>query len=309
MINMEQKTRLIKTMIMLSITTIFFLVAVYLFLSITFGWFSDNRSVSATGMSIALSSEKYDVYIEKKQKYDEIKNGEEVYEGISVFKQALSALGISFNTTEDLFTSSRLALELDNEVKHDNVYHLVPGTYGTFTLYIKPNVNEDFVVNLDIELSGYKKGYDENDDIVVFIPEDDEKYNTALDMLKGHIMFFGGRTKSGNVVTKYTNFFEHTITYNTAGKSKVTVDGVDYYKLVVYWEWPLLYSDIVDNIRSESDTTKKFPPEVGNYVNAHRNYYLASNLESDDIDDLSDGYNDGDQLIGDNIHFLVVNLK
>ena len=306
---MIQGKRLYKTIFMLTITSTLFFITLFLFLSITFGWFASNQEASATGMAVVLSSDNYDVYVEKTEKYDQIKNGEEVYEGIGIFKQALIELGKSFNTTNNLYTSNLLALELDNEVKHDNVYHLVPGSYGSFTLYIKPNVDTDFIVSLSIELSGYKKGYDEDDNITVFIPEDDDKYDLALDMLKGHIMFFGGRTKSGGVVTKYTNFFEHTITYNTSGKSKVTVDGEEYYKLVVYWEWPLLYSDIIDNIRSSGDTTKKFPPEVGTYVSAHPDYYLASNIDSDDIDDLSDGYNDGDQLIGDNIHFLVVNLN
>ena len=307
---MIQGKRLYKTIFMLTITSTLFFITLFLFLSITFGWFASNQEASATGMAVVLSNDNYDVYVEKTEKYDQIKNGEEVYEGIGIFKQALIDLGKSFNTTNNLYTSNLLALELDNEVKHDNVYHLVPGSFGSFTLYIKPNVEDDFVVTLDIELSGYKKGYDNNDNLTVFVPnESDEKYLKALDMLKGHIMFFDGRTKSGNVVTKYTNFFEHTITYNTSGKSKTTIDGVEYYKLVVYWEWPLLYSDIIDNIRSSEDMTKKYPSAVGTYIANHPEYYLASNIDGTDIDDLSDGYNDGDQLIGDNIHFLVVTLK
>ncbi|MBO7085855.1 MAG: hypothetical protein J6W25_01950 [Bacilli bacterium] len=304
---MKLNKQLFKSICMLAITGIMFLGCSFLYLSITFGWLAGLQGAEGDGMHIISETDEYEIYIAKTTKYDD----NNVYEGIDDFKNELKASGKAFNETDPavLYTNSALALELDNEVMYENVYFLVPGSYGTFTLYIKPLVEGDINISFDIELSGYKKSYNEStNELSLVIPENDDAYNQALDMLKGHILFFGSRTMSGGQLTKFSNFLGNHITYNTAGKSMVTVDGEDYYKLTIYWEWPLLYSDIIHDLQSD-DPNNKYPAAVGTYISSHPEYFFATNADEEEEDLLSDGYNDGDQLIGDNIHFLVITLK
>lgn len=298
---------------MLVITGIMFLGTAFLYLSITFGWLAGKHEVEGGGMNIIAESDKYEIYIDKTTEYD----NEQVYEGITDFKANIALTGKAFNETDPtaLYTTSGLALELVNESAYENTYFLVPGSHGYFTLYIKPKVEENFDVNFDITLSGYKKGYDANNNPYVYIPDEtDESFNKALNMLKGHILFFGGRTATtvdGQVnIISFSNFLENQIRFNTAGKQKVTKYGEQYYELKIYWEWPLLYSDMIEDLQnSDPSYTHKYPAILETYINNHKNYFFANNETSTDEAELSDAYNDGDQLIGDNIHFLVVNLK
>ena len=312
---MRLNKHLFKSICMLTLASLFFLTTSFLYLSITFGWFAAKHESEGSGMDVVSESDKYDIYIAKTTKYDQKRNNKDVYEGITEFKELLSDAGKNFNTTDpaSLYTNALLALELDNEVIYDGVYYLVPGSYGTFTLYIKPKVNEDFEVSFDIELSGYKKGYGEDDVPYVYLPNTDN-FRSALKMLKGHILFFGGRTTATDengaaYVSKFTDFMGNHVTYNTTGKTKTLIGSDYYYVLTIYWEWPLLYSDIVGSLQSDDAPNNKYPAAVGEYITAHPDYFFASNQNSTNIDELSDGYNDGDQLIGDNIHFLVVTLK
>ena len=317
---MKLNKQLFKSICMLTITGIMFLGTAFLYLSITFGWLAGKHEVEGGGMQVIAESDKYEIYIDKTTVYD----NENIYEGITNFKGELTTLGKRFNETDpvSLYTDAGLALELVNESRYENTYFLVPGSHGYFILYIKPKAEGNFIVELDISLSGYKKGYRTetvNGNSVttpyVYIPDEtDESYAKALKMLKGHILFFGGRnatTVNGEVnIISFSDFLENHISYNTQGKSKVTKYGEQYYELKVYWEWPLLYSDMIEDLQNtDANYTHKYPSTLETYINAHKDYFFANNETSTDEAELSDAYNDGDQLIGDNIHFLVVTLK
>ena len=196
----------------------------------------------------------------------------------------------------------------DNEYASDGVYYLVPGSYGSFTFYIKKTVDSDIEVNFNISMYGYKKSYNTDNVVIPYIPTNNPSYNKALDMLKGHILFFEERDVDNHgEPTHYRNLINGShFSYSTSGKTKDSV-YTDYYKVTVYWEWPLLYEDIANNT-STSELTKRYPSELLTYLNNHRNYFFAINENSNVTIELSDGYNDGDQLIGDNIHYLIVKL-
>lgn len=275
-----------------------------------FAWFAFNDNVSAEGLSIVAKDEDYDIYIDKSNKYNAVDaNQQEVYEGMSSFLDILSAQGSTFNTGDDLVTSVSLALELDNEFEYERKYYLVPGSYGSFTVYLDKKVEEDIEVSFNFNLSGYKMGYDENEEAYAYLPTNNPNFDKALDLLKGHILFFESRDVSNGTPTAYHNLIEGTYVFNTSGKTKISggkYDGL--YKITLYWEWPLLYTDILEGLSTSSEA-KKYPYELGAYIENHRNYFFASNIDSTNIDDLSDGYNDGDQLIGDNIHYLIVRIE
>lgn len=276
-----------------------------------FGWFANNDLVDANGMQVIAATSDYDIYIDRTNKYDSKTGGDEDYSGISVFKNKLREEGKTFNTSNTLITSNSLALELDNEFVYRNKYYLVPGAYGSFTMYLKKKVEEEIEATFSFELIGYKRNYDEDYNLYYEIPENDEQYANAIKLIKGHFLFFTECNKSGNTITSYDGFINETneFTFSTQGKSLCSDAGYeDYYKIVVYWSWPLVYEDILNNT-STAEENKLYPSEVMEYVNNHPDYFFASNVNSDDIEELGEGYNDGDQAIGDNIQYLVVKLN
>ena len=325
---MRMNKRLFNSICMLAIASLCFLATSFFYLSMTFSWFAGKGEAEGNGMDIVLESDKYDIYIVDSNKYD----NDNIYEGIEDFKTKLGLAGKRFfgegieNFNDTYYTAPSLALELDNEVWKTNDsgntdYYLVPGSHGSFSLYVKPKTDDDFSLSLTIELSGYKKVYVEgvggSKRATAQIPTNDLKFSQALNMLRGHILFFGGRTATvtNNVtsVTSYSNFLGNRITFNTADEThNILVEEIkdnnnvlQYYKLTIFWEWPLLFSDI-----SENGVIKdRYPSSVGTYIAANRDYFFAINANSNDDGLLNDGYNEGDQLIGDNIHYLVVTLK
>lgn len=200
--------------------------------------------------------------------------------------------------------SGSLYAELDNEVEYKGTYYLMPGTYGSLTIYIEKKVAGDITVTLNIGLSGYKLTYDQNDNYSLQKPIEDSRYQKALEMLKGHILFFENRVvdNEGNP-TQFSSLVGSTYEYSTEGK---TPEANGYYKITLYWIWPLLYNDLLD--------TTKYGAEVRDYVSAHPEYFFGNNItqenySSADDNAKEDGYNDGDRFIGDNIHFLLVTIE
>ena len=299
------KKRLIRSSVFSSCAIIALLLSIILvFGTVSYGWFANSTTANANNMQIIMRGDDYEVYIPKTNKYD----NNTVYEGITNFKNVLVENGNTFNNTNNLITGSNLTFELDNEYASDGVYYLVPGSYGSFTFYIKKTVDSDIEVNFNISMYGYKKSYNTDNVVIPYIPTNNPSYNKALDMLKGHILFFEERDVDNHgEPTHYRNLINGShFSYSTSGKSKDSV-YTDYYKVTVYWEWPLLYEDIANNT-STSETTKRYPSELLTYLNNHRSYFFAINENSNVTIELSDGYNDGDQLIGDNIHYLIVKL-
>lgn len=299
----------IVTSLSICLVCIVLLILTFSYASQAFAWFAYNDNVSANGMSIAVKTDDYNIYIDSSNKYNALDaNNKEAYEGIGVFKEIIANQGAVFNNGDNLITSQSLALELDNEFQYENKYYLLPGSYGSFTIYMDKLVEEDIEVSLNFSLSGYKMGYNDNYEAYAFI-DNSPNFIKALELIKGHILFFEDREVSNGKPTNYYNLIDGTYVYNTSGKTKESggkYDGL--YKITIYWEWPLLYLDIVEGLSSQSEV-KKYPYELAQYIQSHKNYFFASNIDSTNLDDLGDGYNDGDQLIGDNIHYLLLRLE
>ena len=81
----------------------------------------------------------------------------------------------------------------------------------------------------------------------------------------------------------------------------------NYYEVTIYWEWPVTYDDITENTSTTSPAvTKKYPAALTDYVSAHPEYFFASGASAVTPGQKIDSYNDGDQLIGDNIQYVAL---
>ena len=268
----------------------------------TYTWLQSNQRTDSNGTEMAIEAETYNLIIDRSDtRYNS-------YDSVSNFKDMFSS-DYSYDLTNSSTASSpKIGFELHNEFIHDHEYYLMPGSYGTLTFYIQPHDDVgDIIVNLNITLGGFKKRYEEDLEHHMNLVFDEVTDDNVLNILKGHIMFFTGRTGANYESYKYSGLIENeAFTYNTSGKAKSTDPGKeDCYKVVIYWDWPVTYSGIV----AATGSGKKYPSRVTTYINNHRNYFFASNQNSNDEDLLNDGYNEGDQLIGDNVSFLVVYLS
>ena len=92
--------------------------------------------------------------------------------------------------------------------------------------------------------------------------------------------------------------------------SKCTDPGkTDLYKIELYWEWPITYYAIHDDLSTTSPAvTNKYPVETGVFMEQNPNYFYPPYATLTTDENKSDAYNDGDQLIGDNVEFLVVRI-
>lgn len=298
----NSKKKLTISLITVSLLVIVFIFVVFLFLERSFGWFSPNFNVDSNGMSLAVQTDTYEIYIkERTSEYDreEVNSEHEivpVYPYVSELKDYLDdTYSLTFNSSLD---SNMLALELESTVPFEDKYSLMPGSYGEFTFYIA-SIDGETPVNASFQISLSALNYD-----IAHADFEQVSSPTLLNLLKGHFLFF--ETRTGDIENySYDNLItDGTFTYDTESHSEdiEIINGKEYYKVTIYWEWPLDYYDIYEK------TDIKYPNTITDYVDNNRSYFFAANHNSSIVDLLSDGYNDGDQLIGEGIDFLLLHV-
>lgn len=311
--NKNQKKEIagrVVTLTLLFLALVFASVYIVSMLS-SLGWFSSDRKVRASDMTVTLSDDNYDILVERTSEYDTmIDANTPKYENMSDFKTKLMSPGYDYSFIKTSTSEGALAYELVNEYTYYDsatpYKHLMPGSYGTLTFYLRPKTNDDVVADIDLTLGCFKKMYDSNNNYVI----QEETDQTVLDYLKGHILFFEGRTGNGSENFIYSDFINtDSFVYDTSEHQKCTDPGkTDCYKITLYWEWPLTYSDIEQNM-SQTEGEMKYPPALQTYIEAYRNYFFAVNQSSSDLQELDDGYNDADQSIGVHADFIVVYME
>lgn len=266
-------------------------------------------------MNIIVSTESIDLLVDRNDEY------ESGYDGITGATSLQSALtnddySLTYTSTSD---SSHLAQELRlAEATYENKRFLMPGAYGTLTFYIRPKLgHETDSVRLTLTLGGYKDEYVEETNEQTGVTTSTKTVVPVtsariLALLKGHILFFTGRTGASFNSFVYTGqITDGSFTYDMSEHSTCSDPGkTDCYKIMLYWEWPLTYADIEENISTSSPAvTKRFPEATGTYLAEHPTYFFPFNLPENDPDGKSNSYNDGDQTIGDGVNYFVAYLS
>lgn len=280
-------------------------------LSSSLGWFADMLRTSATGMSVAVASDDYTLLVERTNEFDSLLlGGAPKYEDVPALKTKLAAAPYNFDFAETSTASaSALALELVNETVYteDGVSYryLMPGSCGTMTFYLRPNSAGDVVANLQLDLSCFFNEY-VNDTLVL----SEETDPAVINLLRGHILFFTGRTGNDQSDYKYNGLMDTgAFTYDTSEHVLCSDPGkTDCYKIELYWVWPMTYQDIADNTGAAA-FDGIYPPELADFVNDSPECFFATNAGSSNIDELNDGYNDGDQTIGEHANSLVAYIS
>ncbi|MBO4432108.1 MAG: hypothetical protein J5852_01115 [Clostridia bacterium] len=294
------------------VLTLLFIVLVFALvyivsLNLSLGWFASNKDVSASGMSVVAHSDKFDILINRTTEFDTMLPGDiPKYENVSDFKSELSG-DYSFTATST-GNANGIAYELVNEVAYSeggNSYEfLMPGSCGTITFYLRPKTADDISLDFNLTVDCFKK-------VIDGMGYSFEKVEEQLvnDLIKGHILLFTERRGANVDSYKYNGLITSgTLHYDTSENTKCTDPGkTDCYKIMLYWEWPALYS-VVNSEISATAWEKRYPSELRTYINNNRGYFFAANQNSNDIQDLDDGYNDADQIIGEYANIMAISV-
>ena len=274
---------------------------IFILLMSSAAWFARNNRTAATGLEVAATTDAYDLLVEHVGEYD---TGYERITGANGLKSSLNAAGYSLTET-DMAHAAKLMFELTNEHVYDGHRYLMPGAYGSLTFYLRPKNAGNISVTFNLSREGYTTVTDALDNVSV-VPVTNTR---AINMLEGHLLFFTGRTGATYENYVYTGLIQNdTFTYDTSLHTKSTKPGyTDCYEITLYWEWPVTYHEINDETSTTNPAvTKKYPAELTTYIDTHRNNFFVVNGSSNVVDELSDGYDDGDQTIGDNVKFVTI---
>ena len=282
------------------------------------GWFATSKGTLVGGMEVVTSTEDCDLLIERATEYDKTKGTlpitpVERYPGIGALKTYFATNGFDATTETSTENAPRLAFELVNELSRSEfdeyademieTRYLMPGAYGTLTFYLRPCDGVDRVrKTFTLTLAGlYAAEVEGNLEIRAVTS------STTLDLLKGHILFFTERTGNTHEEYQYDGLVEGSFIYDTA-EHEVYDAQQNIYKITLYWEWPETYLDI-SRRTSTLETTRKYPKELTDYVTANARCFFAINQSSPDETERSEGYDDGDQKIGSQVHYVSVLIE
>jgi hypothetical protein len=283
------KLDLASTIVVLAVTvTVAFLAA------FSMAWFVSNRQVDAGGSSVSINNDLFELAVEANL------TAPVPYDQVLAEK--------SYSNTETETSSAHVGVAC--ALASDSNEPLRPGSTGTMTFYILPKQEGLDRFSLTLTLSGIKRTLDENDA---------ETYaavtaESALDLLKGHILFFEEKDANG----KYAGWIdEGGFTYALSEHAADKVGDAEKYEVTLYWVWPRTYGQITlqdgsSNLIGSSLFTDASPDRarLEERISAYPEEFLdgVASVSSASFVELSDGYNRADQAIGEAVSYLVAEL-
>ncbi|MBP5356961.1 MAG: hypothetical protein J6Y68_02300 [Clostridia bacterium] len=281
-----------------------------------FAWFSQSGSVSPSGVQLAVTSDTFDIYVNRTSEYDR-----SVYAGVPLMKSLLGTNGYSSVISKTDASNFGIAVELVNDFVNlgedglidteDDTRYLRPGAFGTFSFYLVPKQGSSVTTySVSLNTVGYDAILTVNENSQQVVISGVEEYSgddasQIQDLLKGHFLFFKSRSGNNANDYQYSDLIEgRDFVIDTAQlePTNISINGqsTTCYEITLYWVWPLTY---------ETMLTQAYPASMQQYILENRSYFFATNLDSSDDMKLSDGYNDADQRIGDKIDYLAVFLR
>lgn len=189
--------------------------------------------------------------------------------------------------------------------------------------YIYDSTTGEYVQNRDISTWSSNTFYE-------IVPDDDVLLG---DLLSGHILLFKNRQSiSGSTKPYYySNMIEDSIKFSTTETGSdyipyqtVTANGETHYRITIYWVWPMNFAQMVFEEHNEKLRTNSLfgsnteIENMVNYISENSNKFFVwpvpteiectGDYKNNYFVELSNGYNNADQTIGDNAKFLAVEV-
>lgn len=327
----ERKKRLKGSLIKFGSLAVFaFIVWVFA----TISWFSQNTSVSGSGMGVSVAGIPFELS----------STGKVPSEYLSLYRLADSnydegaiigaeSSGVSEHRTG---TVNKLIMRLDSGNDGSSYTEgFRPGASGVLNFDIIPYTDDELYVKCNFNLRTFDATYDDDTGATTSITEitdnSPDDLQNASNYLRGHILFFTDRTISdGNEI--YSGYIgtdgytQHIEAGNSGKKIRVTI----------YWKWVNTFDQMVlkvgDTIRTDypllEDDNDSDRAKLLNYIHTNYSNILAELSASNEalmpsltytsitsnsgtalLGELNENYNTADQLIGVNIDYFLLDIS
>lgn len=287
--------------------------------NITFGWLAINRDLEGRGAGLKVDGDMFELAVTVADLPEESDSE------IVTFLAEETNGGYAIANITSMATPSIIGKMVDEAPKTSDEIKLAPGSFGYITFYIVPKLDGDHVFEVSIQFTGSNKN-ELNTDSAIY------DYADAETLMNGHILLFSSRSAVGlTAYYHYSGLITDAFTYDTAEHTaeRIQVGGDYYYPVTVYWIWPSTFGQMVFDesnalargrtvFESESSAARS---SFVSYVTAHPELFfrdragsysgfsaLMADLTTNHTQ-LGEGYNNGDQRIGDNIKWVVAEIK
>ena len=329
----KDKARLTGTFFSLAAVAVALVLAIGVGFNKSYGWFAANEQVYGSGMGAkVLDNSAFELALSTETSVDN--SAETIWETTPYADDAPIVTYLADESNgffEKIYTTEKshpaLLCNLAVDSQHDDLgeNEIAPGSYGHISFDIVVKDGNDYVFDLNLGyLPSAKTASSEP------TPVDSAKLSTVNELLSGHILLFTGKDANG-YYSGHVNGM--TVQYDTTLHSAdhyVGTDGYDHYNVLLYWIWPMTYAQIayqdgdyrLQSIQPIFASTSAGATDRSNiitYIKTNPNLFFydldnsvnlnAANFHDDYYVKLSEGYNNGDQFIGDNVHYFVMTVE
>ena len=331
--NKLNKAKLAGMLLSLTAVSVALILAVSVGLNRTFGWFALNTTVHANNMNAGAKYNGFELYASGSETTPLGSNN-----AVVQFLEEETNGGYEYRDQTDLEHDKMMCnLIIDPNAGTVEYGKICPGAFGkvSFDIVVPDTEDRTFDIYLGfITAKQTAQGLEATTS------------NAALQaILRGHILLFNERHVDNGVYSYSDRIEDMTLTFNTtahtAGSEPRLINGKYHYNVTLYWAWPITYahfayddSDPRQNAKSiyfDSDERRAAlesileQDENDVYINMGK-YFSGLNLTDDtaenyidlsraDVDvfdyyyvELSDGYNNADQYIGEYARHLVLTV-
>ncbi|SDB40236.1 hypothetical protein SAMN02910317_02000 [Ruminococcaceae bacterium FB2012] len=180
----------------------------------------------------------------------------------------------------------------------ESKHHMLPGAFGTTTLYIIPN-DTDRDMDIELEFNTYGARLTDNGKFKRLSDDKNQKSFDADNYLNGHILFFTENNGSYSGLLK-----DGRMIYNTA-EHREDLNENGEYKLTVYWIWPEYYEQLVNTRAEGAVITDRIESDmIRDYIRDHQNEFFYVGEGINRSDDPGDQYDNADLFIHQNVEYI-----
>lgn len=280
----------------------------------TMAWFASNKEVEGNNMLVSIQDGSFELLVEGEAGlFDQFlpsaytKAGEN-----NPFRTNADHTAIQWLVSENANIGN---YDSDDEDAQDGI---APGSEGQLDFKVVPGQTDPLELEFTLKLTAYRSGASNPstlDDLTEIVSTDAD-YDLLKGFLDGHILFFTSKDENGKYSGLIDENYTETITFtkNAQGEAEP-------YPMTIYWIWPNTFEEemLTDSDLSVGEKSVCSTDELLDLFADHPEHFLDqfevpenTTLDADYIRSqrtvLNRKYNEADQIIGDEIGYLVVEL-
>lgn len=280
----------------------------------TMAWFASNKEVEGNDLFVAMQDGSFELMVEGEEGlFDQFLPSSYTKAGSNnPFRTNTGHTAIQWLVSENANIGN---YDSDDEEAEEGIS---PGSEGQLDFKVIPGQTDPLELQFTLELTAYRSGANNPstiDDLTAVVSSDAD-YDLLTGFLDGHILFFTSKDENGKYSGLIDDTFTETITF-----TKDAQGVAQPYPMTIYWIWPntfeeemLTDSDLGTGQKSVCSTDElldKFadhPERFLDQFEAPENTTLDRDYIRSQKVVLNRKYNEADQIIGDEIGYLVVEL-